>query len=99
MGRFYIEKINIEKSARDIKTGVVYKLIPEFNIIYGKNEAGKTSLMKFIKDSIFQLPDTGKGKIFFCTEKNGINSVYRADINDKEKKKDRSIISVSNTQL
>ena len=65
MTKFIIEKINIEKSNKDIPTGILYELSNGLNLICGNNEAGKSSLMKFIKEGFFRSSKTDNGKIFF----------------------------------
>lgn len=85
MTNFIIDKINIEKSEKDIKTGTSYDFSSGLNFICGNNEAGKSSLMKFIKEGFFCPAKSDYGKIFFTVE----NKKYRADINPKNAKADR----------
>ncbi len=92
MTKFIIEKINIEKSNKDIPTGVLYELSSGLNLICGNNEAGKSSLMKFIKEGFFRSSKTDNGKIFFSVN----NKQYRADIKNSNKKAERCRIYNNN---
>ena len=65
MPKFIIDNVIIEKSEKDIKTGVKYAFSPELNLICGRNEAGKSSLMQFLKNGFFRPPKIDTGKIFF----------------------------------
>lgn len=85
MGKFIIENILIEKSDKDIKTGVKHSLSAGFNLICGNNEAGKSSLMNFIKGSFFKTKGIDTGKIYFKI----CDKSYRADIKDARATNDR----------
>lgn len=83
MNKFFINNILIEKSEKDIETNKEYSLSSGFNLLFGNNEAGKSSLMKFIKSGFFNLDSKEKrteiGKIFF----NFAQKSYRADVEEK----------------
>ncbi|MCD7780229.1 MAG: AAA family ATPase, partial [Candidatus Gastranaerophilales bacterium] len=83
MSKLVFKNIIIEKSAKDIKTGVNYEFSEGFNLICGNNEAGKSSLMNFIKQGFFREKGVDTGKIYFylADEENNLKS-YRADIKD-----------------
>ena len=85
MSKLVIDKLSIEKSDKDISTGIVYELSDGINLICGNNEAGKSSLMKFIKEGLFRLAKTDSGKIYFSVD----THKYRADIKNSSKKQDR----------
>lgn len=85
MTKFIINKINIEKSDKDIQTGISYELNEGFNLISGQNEAGKSSLMQFIKEGLFRPVESDTGKIFFSVD----NQNFRADIKNSNKKAER----------
>ena len=89
MSKLIIDNIIIEKSDKDIKTGVNYKFSSGINLICGNNEAGKSSLMKFIKEGFFRPIKTDSGKIFFSIVNNNEKQIYRADIKNSLKKTDR----------
>lgn len=78
MGKFLIENILIEKTEKDIKTGEKYFLADGFNLICGDNEAGKSSLMNFLKQGFFKTKGIDTGKIYFKIN----DKSYRADIKD-----------------
>ena len=78
MTNFIIDKINIEKSEKDIKTGTSYDFSSGLNFICGNNEAGKSSLMKFIKEGFFCPAKSDYGKIFFTVEN---TSTFHYNIN------------------
>lgn len=86
MGKFVIDNVLIEKSEKDINTGVKYDFSDGFNLICGNNEAGKSSLMKFIREGFFKVKDIDTGKVYFriCDEQN--TETYRADIKDARAK-------------
>ena len=65
MSKFIFNNILIEKSERDIQTGKSYEFNSGFNLICGNNEAGKSSIMNFLKESFFLEKGTEIGKIFF----------------------------------
>ncbi len=88
MGKFIINSILIEKSEKDIQTDVKYDFDCGFNIVKGCNEAGKTSLMQFIKDGFFRIKGAGAGKIFFSVN----DKSYRADINASKAVEKRCLI-------
>ncbi len=82
MSKFSIENILIEKSNKDIQTGVVREFTEGINLICGNNEAGKSTLLKFIRQGFFKVKGVDKGKIYFkITDENGIKH-YRTDIQD-----------------
>ncbi len=81
MGKFVIDNILIEKTSKDINTGVKYDFTEGLNVIFGENETGKSSLMKFIKDGIYKQKGSDTGKIWFSINKNDQKLSYRADIN------------------
>lgn len=85
MTKFIINKIIIEKSDKDIKTDCTYEFNDTLNLICGNNEAGKSSLMKFIKDAFFRPSKIDTGKIFFSVD----NKHLRADIKNSAKRADR----------
>ena len=84
MNKFIINKVLIEKSEKDIEVNKDYSLSSGFNLLWGNNEAGKSSLMKFIKSGFFELKSKNKrteiGKIFF----NFAQKSYRAEVKDKK---------------
>ena len=82
MGKLIIENIIIEKSDKDIKTGINYNFSEGLNLICGDNEAGKSSLMKFIKEGFFRVKGIDTGKIYFSIIDNENHSKYRTDIKD-----------------
>lgn len=87
MSKFVIEKISIDKSNKDIKIGS-YSLAENFNLICGKNEAGKSTLMKFLKEGFFKKNKLAeKGQIVFKIKDDKSEGTYIADIdvNSKEK--------------
>ena len=86
MGKFIIDNVLIEKSEKDINTGVKYDFSEGFNLICGNNEAGKSSLMKFIKEGFFKAKDIDTGKIFFRISDEKGEKSYRADIKDARAK-------------
>ncbi len=80
MGKFIIKEVLIEKTSRDIAIGR-HQFSGSFNLICGDNEAGKSSLMEFIKNGFFKTNSvrTESGKIYF--EYN--SSQYRAEVPSK----------------
>ncbi len=76
MSKFIFEGAVIDKSEKDIITGVRYDFKENMNIICGNNEAGKSSLMQFLKDGLFRKNGTDAGRIYFIFS----NMHYRADI-------------------
>lgn len=78
MGKFIIQDLLIEKSEKDIQTGKKYSLSEGFNLICGENEAGKSSLMSFIKGGLFKTKGIDTGKIYFKI----CDKSYRADVKD-----------------
>lgn len=82
MGKLIIENIIIEKSDKDIKTGINYNFSEGLNLICGNNEAGKSSLMKFIKEGFFRVKGIDTGKIYFSIIDDENHSKYRTDIKD-----------------
>lgn len=90
MSKLIIDNIIIEKSDKDIKTGIKYKFSSGINLICGNNEAGKSSLMNFIREGFFRPIKTDTGKIFFSIiNNNHEEQIYRADIKNSLKKADR----------
>ncbi len=89
MSKLVIENLIIEKSDKDINTGIKYKFSEGINLICGNNEAGKSSLMKFIKQAFFQTKDIDTGKIFFKICDDNSQKCYRADIKNSQRKNDR----------
>lgn len=87
MKKFIIDEVLIENSEKDIKTGVKYCFNSGFNVIFGNNEAGKSSLMKFLKDGLFLQKNTDTGKIYFKILNENCESGYRIDISAKQKGK------------
>ncbi len=78
MAKFLVKNVVIEKSVKDIKTGINYEFDDGLNLIAGNNEAGKSSLMTFIKDGFFRVKGIDTGKIYFDVA----GKTYRADIKD-----------------
>lgn len=78
MPKFLVKNVVIEKSVKDIKTGINYEFDEGLNLIAGNNEAGKSSLMTFIKDGFFRVKGIDTGKIYFDIA----GKTYRADIKD-----------------
>ena len=90
MSKLIIDNIIIEKSDKDIKTGIKYEFSSGINLICGNNEAGKSSLMNFIREGFFRPIKTDTGKIFFSIiNNNHEEQIYRADIKNSLKKADR----------
>ena len=90
MSKLIIDNIIIEKSDKDIKTGIKYEFSSGINLICGNNEAGKSSLMNFIREGFFRPIKTDTGKIFFSIiNNNHEKQIYRADIKNSLKKADR----------
>ena len=75
MGKFVIDNILIEKTSKDINTGIKYDFTEGLNVIFGENEAGKSSLMKFIKDGFYKQKGSDAGKIWFSINKNDIELI------------------------
>ena len=71
MNKFIVNNILIEKSERDIKIGNSLEFTNGFNLVCGNNEAGKSSIMNFLKESFFLEKGTETGKIFFQINENG----------------------------
>ena len=82
MNKLSIENIVIEKSNKDIKTGVKYEFTDGINLICGNNEAGKSSLLAFLRQGFFKIKGVDKGKIYFKINKNNEEKHYRTDIQD-----------------
>ncbi len=82
MGRFIFEKAVVDDTKKDIKKSVVYGFIPEINLICGNNEAGKSSLMSFIKDGLFKAKNLDKGRIYFKLQDDYKTLNLRAEIKD-----------------
>ncbi len=98
MNKFTIDNVIIEKSDKDIKTGVKYNFEEGINIVCGKNEAGKSSLMKFLKGAFFCPNKIDNGKIFFSIWEKGLKKSYRADIKNDRKKDKRCILYNSDNE-
>ena len=92
MNKFIVNNILIEKSERDIKIGNSLEFTNGFNLVCGNNEAGKSSIMNFLKESFFLEKGTEIGKIFFQINENGKNKKYRADIKPSSRKSDRCVL-------
>lgn len=99
MPKFIIDNIIIEKSEKDISTGVKYSLSKGINLICGNNEAGKSSLMNFIREGFFRPVKTDTGKIFFSVCDGADEKHYRADIKNSQKKSDRLKLYDSDNEL
>lgn len=82
MGKFSIENIIIEKSSKDIQTGVSREFSDGINLICGNNEAGKSSLMSFIRNGFFKVKGIDKGKIYFKINNEFGEKHFRTDIQD-----------------
>ncbi|MBQ3640701.1 AAA family ATPase, partial [bacterium] len=80
MNKFIIKDILIENSTKDIAKGEKYSFSEGINFICGNNEAGKSSLMKFIKDGFFLEKGEDSGKIYFDIIRDNNKTSYRADI-------------------
>lgn len=85
MEKFIINKVLVEKSEKDIKTGIVYNFSSGLNFICGNNEAGKSSLMNFLKTGFFLENKSDKGKIYVSISDNE----YRRDIDFSKNRKER----------
>lgn len=85
MGKLIIQNVIIEKSNKDINTGISYEFSGNFNLICGNNETGKSSLMNFIKNGFFKVKGIDTGKIFFSLIENNSSKLYRTDIQDAKK--------------
>lgn len=96
MPKFIIDNIIIEKSEKDIKTGIKYNFENGFNIICGDNEAGKSSLMTFIKECFFRPNKVDTGKVLFSVCDNDKKVCYRADIKNNQKKEKRCTLFEEN---
>lgn len=96
MSKFVIENTIIEKSDKDITTGINYEFCSGLNIICGNNEAGKSSLMQFIKQGFFRPNKIDKGKIFFSIIEDNKKTNYRVDISNASKKDKRCIVYDNN---
>ncbi len=101
MKKFIIDNVIIDKSEKDIQTGVNYQFDSGFNLICGDNEAGKSSLMYFMKEGFFLTKGIDTGKIFFSLTDDNEKNEYRADIKNSAKKNDRCKIyeSASNSPI
>lgn len=84
MSKFIIEKVIIEKSDKDIKIGNPCELNDYFNLICGQNEAGKSTLMNFLKEGFFKKKLPEKGRIIFKIQDTETEKIYIAEINSKE---------------
>ena len=89
MNKFIIDNVIVEKSDKDIQTGINYNFNEGFNLICGNNEAGKSSLMKFLKEGFFLTKGVDTGKIFFSVKNENNKKSYRADIKNASKKQER----------
>ncbi len=97
MSKFIFESAVIDKSEKDILTGVKYDFSEKFNIVYGDNEAGKSSLMQFLKDGLFRKKGTDNGKIYFRLTDS--EKLYRADIRDNRKPELRCRVFDNNSEV
>ena len=93
MIKFIIQSLVIEKSAKDIKTGIKYEFADGFNIICGNNEAGKSSVIDFISKGFLKEKDVDTGNIIFKITSDEDVNIYRADIKDHKLKNKRLQIS------
>ena len=99
MGKLSIEKIVIDKTDKDIDISKPFEFSDGFNVISGKNEAGKSSLMSFIKSSFLNEKDLYKGRLHFKIDDDGIVSSYRAEYDGKSaKNKNLKITSDKNNE-
>ena len=64
MNKFIIEKAIIEKTEKDIVTGCDYIFTSGLNLICGKNEAGKSSIIEFLNTALFIKDSGDMGKVF-----------------------------------
>lgn len=81
MSKFSIENIIIEKSIKDIQTGII-QFSDGINLICGNNEAGKSSILSFIRQGFFKIKGVDKGKIYFKINGESGEKHYRTDIQD-----------------
>lgn len=95
MNKFTIENVLIEKSDKDISLGIDYEFSNGINLICGRNEAGKSSLMSFIKTGLFPEKGEDVGKIFFTWKE----KKYRADVNLKAASAQRCKLYDDNAQI
>lgn len=95
MNKFIIENVIIEKSDKDISLGVGYEFSSGINLICGKNEAGKSSLMNFVKTGFFPEKGEDTGKIFFSWN----DKQYRVDVNLKAASSQRCKLFDDNAQI
>lgn len=85
MNKLSIESLIIEKSHKDIQTGIIHNFTDEINLVYGGNEAGKSSLLSFIRQGFFKIKGVDKGKIYFKLNDGISEKHYRTDIQDNNK--------------
>lgn len=96
MNKFAIENVLIEKSDKDISLGIDYEFSNGINLICGRNEAGKSSLMNFIKMGLFPEKGEDVGKIFFTWK----GKKYRVDVNLKATNAQRcKLYELDNSQV
>ncbi len=80
--KLLIENIIIEKSNKDIPTGIMRKFTEGINLICGNNEAGKSALLQFIRRGFFKVKGVDNGKIYFKITGETGEKHYRTDICD-----------------
>lgn len=99
MGKLLIDNVIIEKSNKDIKTGINYSFTEGLNLICGNNEAGKSSLMNFIREGFFRVKGIDTGKIYFSILNNDNCSKYRTDIKDARSTEQRCKLFDANNSV
>lgn len=99
MGKLLIDNVIIEKSNKDIKTGINYSFTEGLNLICGNNEAGKSSLMNFIREGFFRVKGIDTGKIYFSILNNDNYSKYRTDIKDARSTEQRCKLFDANNSV
>lgn len=85
MKKLVITSTIIEKSEKDIKTGIKKEFSEGLNVIYGENEAGKSSLSDFIRNGLTGEKCADSGKIYFCIKDDNSQNNYRADYKGNQK--------------
>lgn len=99
MNKLYLNQIVIKNSDKQIALSIPYELKEGFNIICGNNEAGKSSIMNFIKNGFQKEKTSESGMIrFTITDDNSSQKKYNAVINGILKKDKRLIITDENNQ-
>lgn len=92
MNKFVIEKAIIEKTEKDINIDNDLEFTSGLNLICGKNEVGKSSLMNFLKTTLLLKSNNDIGKVLVSIS----NNQYL--IQTKQKSKERTIFSLSNNK-